>query len=156
MNRLLTLSSPLQRAVRSYVKVTFVNHRVLKAFAICPLTPAVAIAVVNGVMGAGLATIPIGVFFFLPFSYFLVFLFGSVTFLVLSALRLHSCQAYGIAGALTGSLVACTLPVLMLGRLFAFEACTAFHLLLLAAIGSVTGVVFWRVAFNKPAEGSGS
>lgn len=132
------------------------KHRILKAFAICPLAPAVAIAVVNGMMGAGLATIPIGVFVYLPFSYFLVLLFGSITFLVLRALRLYSCQAYGIAGALTGSLVAFILPILMLGRLSAFEAGTASHLLLLAAIGSVTGVVFWRVAFKKPSEGGGS
>lgn len=129
--------------------------RLFRAFAICPLVPALGLAILNGIMGASLATIPMGILVYLPFAYFLALPFGSLTYLLLRRFNLRSCRAYGIAGALTGCVVASILPILMLGRLSAFAPGMDSGMLGLAALGSVTGIVFWQVAFGKAADGGG-
>ena len=122
---------------------------IIKAFAVSPLPAAIAIAVANGVIGGNPSTIPFGILVYLPFSYLLVFLFGSPTFFLLRVLKLTSCRAYGIAGAMTGIIIALLLPLLMVGKLPTRELNEVPFFVLLSAVGSMTAVVFWWLAFGS-------
>lgn len=126
--------------------------RLLKAFAISPLVAATAIAIANGLMGEGLATIPMGVLVYLPLSYLLVLPFGAIGFFGLRALNLSSPRAYAIAGTLLGVIVAVLLPLLMLGRApTAGQGLNVSLLPISAAVGTLTGITFWRLAFSTQA-----
>lgn len=122
--------------------------RLRHAFALTPLLPALLVSIANGIMGAGLSAIPLGLLLYVPLAYVLVLLPGYPLVRGLMALGWVSCRAFSLAGLLAGLAMALVLPVLLVGRSATLaEMVTGAYLPLCGVSGGLTGMLLWWLAF---------